>query len=64
MVDFCIPNMLDTYTVFKRQFETPIVKSRAPDCTSAEKKLGESQSKAASLKAEGCTTRADHFMRI
>ncbi len=34
----------DDYSVFKRVYETPILKSRAPDCTRKEKEMGESRS--------------------
>ncbi|KAF8920583.1 SNF2 family N-terminal domain-containing protein [Mucidula mucida] len=44
MADFCNPGLLDDYSVFKRVYETPILKSRAPDCTRKEKEMGESRS--------------------
>ncbi|KAF9045835.1 hypothetical protein BDZ89DRAFT_1155511 [Hymenopellis radicata] len=44
MADFCNPGLLDDYSVFKRVYETPILKSRAPDCTDKEKEMGESRS--------------------
>ncbi|KAK7472895.1 helicase [Stygiomarasmius scandens] len=44
MVDFCNPNLLDEYANFRRIYEVPILKSRAPDCTAKEAELGESRS--------------------
>jgi DNA repair and recombination protein RAD54B len=34
----------DDYATFRRVYEVPILKSRAPDCTDKELKLGEAQS--------------------
>ncbi|KAF9264199.1 hypothetical protein L218DRAFT_1076746 [Marasmius fiardii PR-910] len=44
MADFCNPGLLDEYSSFKRVYETPIVKSRAPGCESKESELGEKRS--------------------
>ncbi|KAE9401638.1 hypothetical protein BT96DRAFT_964962 [Gymnopus androsaceus JB14] len=44
MVDFCNPGLLDEYSAFRRLFETPILKSRAPGCTAKELELGEKRS--------------------
>uniref|UniRef100_A0A0W0FFX5 Uncharacterized protein n=1 Tax=Moniliophthora roreri TaxID=221103 RepID=A0A0W0FFX5_MONRR len=44
MADFCNPGLLDDYTSFKRTYENPIIKSRAPDCTTKELELGEKRS--------------------
>jgi len=35
---------LDEYANFRRIYEVPILKSRAPDCTAKEAELGESRS--------------------
>ncbi|KAI0045277.1 hypothetical protein FA95DRAFT_1561280 [Auriscalpium vulgare] len=44
MADFCNPGLLDDYNTFRRVYEVPIVRSRAPDCTKKEAELGESRS--------------------
>ncbi|OCH90260.1 hypothetical protein OBBRIDRAFT_731106 [Obba rivulosa] len=44
MADFCNPGLLDTYPNFRRLYETPILKSRAPGCTTEEKEIGEGRS--------------------
>ncbi|KAI0335474.1 hypothetical protein GY45DRAFT_1316794 [Cubamyces sp. BRFM 1775] len=44
MADFCNPGLLDDYSTFKRVYETPILKSRAPGCTAKETELGEARS--------------------
>ncbi|PVF93834.1 hypothetical protein CPB86DRAFT_85171 [Serendipita vermifera] len=49
MADFCNPGLLDEYLTFKRVFETPILASRMPDCSSKVLELG--RSRAAQLQA-------------
>ncbi|KAI9001004.1 SNF2 family N-terminal domain-containing protein [Trametes punicea] len=44
MADFCNPGLLDDYSTFKRVYETPILKSRAPGCSPKEAELGEARS--------------------
>ncbi|KAJ3805914.1 SNF2 family N-terminal domain-containing protein [Lentinula lateritia] len=44
MVDFCNPGLLDEYSAFRRLYEVPIMKSRAPGCTTKELELGEKRS--------------------
>ncbi|KAJ3826895.1 SNF2 family N-terminal domain-containing protein [Lentinula raphanica] len=44
MVDFCNPGLLDEYPAFRRLYEVPILKSRAPGCTTKELELGEKRS--------------------
>ncbi|KAJ3788608.1 P-loop containing nucleoside triphosphate hydrolase protein [Lentinula aff. detonsa] len=44
MVDFCNPGLLDEYSAFRRLYEVPILKSRAPGCTTKELELGEKRS--------------------
>ncbi|KAI6157426.1 P-loop containing nucleoside triphosphate hydrolase protein [Pisolithus tinctorius] len=51
MADFCNPGLLDDYPTFRRIYELPILKSRAPDCTPKELELGEAR--AAQLTAIG-----------
>ncbi|KIY48038.1 hypothetical protein FISHEDRAFT_44019 [Fistulina hepatica ATCC 64428] len=41
--DFCNPQLLDDYNTFKRVYETPILKGRAPDSTDKEHELGEAR---------------------
>lgn len=40
MTDFCNPGLLDSYTDFKKKYEIPIVKSRAPNCLKHEMEIG------------------------
>ncbi|KAH7915224.1 P-loop containing nucleoside triphosphate hydrolase protein [Hygrophoropsis aurantiaca] len=44
MASFCNPGLLDDYSTFRRVYEVPILKSRAPDCTSKETEIGEARS--------------------
>ncbi|KAJ3574655.1 hypothetical protein NP233_g1623 [Leucocoprinus birnbaumii] len=41
MAEFCNPGLFDDYPTFRRVYETPILKSRAPDATTKELELGE-----------------------
>ncbi|KAH8119362.1 P-loop containing nucleoside triphosphate hydrolase protein [Phellopilus nigrolimitatus] len=43
MSDFCNPGLLDDYSTFRRVFETPILKSRAPGCSAKELEIGEAR---------------------
>ncbi|KAK1077068.1 helicase [Friedmanniomyces endolithicus] len=45
MVDFVNPGLLNKYPVFKREFETPILKSQQPGASSKELEKGEARSK-------------------
>lgn len=49
MVDFVNPGLLETYAVFKKAFETPIVKSRQPGARKKDVELGKGRSEALSL---------------
>jgi DNA repair and recombination protein RAD54B len=40
---------VDEYSTFKRVYENPIIKSRAPDSTTKEVELGEARSAQASI---------------
>ncbi|KAH7888361.1 P-loop containing nucleoside triphosphate hydrolase protein [Phlebopus sp. FC_14] len=44
MADFCNPGLLDDYSTFRRVYEVPILKSRAPDRTAKELEIGEARS--------------------
>lgn len=44
MVDFVNPNILSKYTTFKREFETPIMKSRQPGAAEKDLEKGEARS--------------------
>ncbi|KIY62493.1 hypothetical protein CYLTODRAFT_438881 [Cylindrobasidium torrendii FP15055 ss-10] len=44
MADFCNPGLLETYATFKKVYESPILKSRDPQCSSKEAELGEARS--------------------
>ncbi|CAL1708125.1 unnamed protein product [Somion occarium] len=41
MADFCNPGLLGDYQSFRKLYEGPIMKSRAPDCSSKDKELGD-----------------------
>lgn len=43
MADFCNPGLLDEYSTFRRVYEVPILKSRAPDCPAKDTELGEAR---------------------
>ncbi|KDQ57711.1 hypothetical protein JAAARDRAFT_156637 [Jaapia argillacea MUCL 33604] len=44
MADFCNPDLLDDYSTFRRVYEQPILKSRAPGCTAKEAEIGKARS--------------------
>ena len=44
MVDFVNPGLLNKYTTFKREFETPILKSRQPAASAKDVEKGEARS--------------------
>lgn len=44
MVDFVNPGLLGKYNTFKKEFETPIMKSRQPEATALEKEKGQARS--------------------
>ncbi|GLB37249.1 putative SNF2 family N-terminal domain containing protein [Lyophyllum shimeji] len=43
MADFCNPGLLDEYSTFRRVYEVPILKSRAPDASSKDMEIGEAR---------------------
>ena len=43
MADFCNPGLLDDYSTFRKVFENPILKSRAPGCSAKEHELCEAR---------------------
>lgn len=43
MVDFVNPGVLENYSTFKKQFETPIVKSQEPGASKSTKDLGDAR---------------------
>ncbi|KAL8277804.1 hypothetical protein RQP46_009787 [Phenoliferia psychrophenolica] len=43
MVDFVNPGVLDSYAAFKKIFELAILRSRAPDASAQDRKLGEAR---------------------
>ncbi|KAH6914098.1 RAD54B protein [Coprinopsis sp. MPI-PUGE-AT-0042] len=43
MTEFCNPGLLDEYAIFKRVYETPILKSRAPEASAKEIEIGEAR---------------------
>ncbi|TBU32764.1 P-loop containing nucleoside triphosphate hydrolase protein [Dichomitus squalens] len=59
MADFCNPGLLDDYSTFKRVYETPILKSRAPGCSAKEAELGEARSAQLSTIAKSFVLRRD-----
>ncbi|KAF8520381.1 SNF2 family N-terminal domain-containing protein [Hysterangium stoloniferum] len=44
MTDFVNPGLLDDYTTFKRLYESPLLKSRTPGCSSKDLELGNARS--------------------
>ncbi|KAL5523808.1 hypothetical protein ACEPAG_7981 [Sanghuangporus baumii] len=43
MADFCNPGLLDDYSTFRKVFENPILKSRAPGCSAKELEIGKAR---------------------
>ncbi|KAI1786543.1 P-loop containing nucleoside triphosphate hydrolase protein [Ganoderma leucocontextum] len=62
MADFCNPGLLDDYSTFKRVYETPILKSRAPGCSGKEAELGEARSAQLSTIAKSFVLRREATM--
>ncbi|KAF8734996.1 hypothetical protein AX14_002955 [Amanita brunnescens Koide BX004] len=44
MVDFCNPGLLDDYSAFRRTYEVPILRGRAPDASAREAEVGKLRS--------------------
>lgn len=44
MIDFVNPGLLGTYATFRKEFENPILKARAPDATKKDKEKGAARS--------------------
>ncbi|KAG2066561.1 hypothetical protein BDR04DRAFT_1106542 [Suillus decipiens] len=59
MASFCNPGLLDDHATFRRVYEVPILKSRAPDCTDKELELGEARSAQLSLIAKSFVLRRE-----
>ncbi|KAI0940481.1 hypothetical protein AcW1_003665 [Taiwanofungus camphoratus] len=59
MADFCNPGLLDDYNTFRRVYETPILKSRAPGCSAKEIEIGESRSAQLAAVARSFVLRRD-----
>jgi DNA repair and recombination protein RAD54B len=43
MTAILLPRRLDDYSTFRRVYEVPILRSRAPDCTAKEREMGEAR---------------------
>lgn len=59
MANFCNPGLLDDHATFRRVYEVPILKSRAPDCTEKELEVGEARSAQLSLIAKSFVLRRE-----
>ncbi|CCM04370.1 uncharacterized protein FIBRA_06543 [Fibroporia radiculosa] len=59
MADFCNPGLLDDYNIFRKVYETPILKSRAPGSSAKETELGEARSAQLSAIARSFVLRRD-----
>ncbi|TIC33683.1 hypothetical protein E3Q10_00704 [Wallemia mellicola] len=55
MTEFCNPGLLDTYASFKKKYETPIMRSRAPNCSKGDLEIGRQRS-------EGLSALNDQFV--
>ncbi|KIJ67587.1 hypothetical protein HYDPIDRAFT_127687 [Hydnomerulius pinastri MD-312] len=59
MADFCNPGLLDDYSTFRKVYEAPILKSRAPDRTTKELEIGEGRSSQLSAIAKSFVLRRE-----
>ncbi|KAK2467800.1 hypothetical protein APHAL10511_000095 [Amanita phalloides] len=59
MVDFCNPGLLDDYATFRRVYEAPILKGRAPNATSLEVEAGKLRSAQLHAAAKSFVLRRD-----
>ncbi|KAJ8522744.1 hypothetical protein ONZ45_g754 [Pleurotus djamor] len=59
MAEFCNPGLLDDYQTFRRIYEVPILKSRAPDATAKEIEMGTGRSAQLSTVAKSFVLRRD-----
>ncbi|KAI5123982.1 hypothetical protein M0805_006394 [Coniferiporia weirii] len=59
MADFCNPGLLDDYSVFRKVFENPILKSRAPGCSAKELEVGEARHEQLQTVAKSFVLRRD-----
>lgn len=57
MVDFVYPGLFDQYSVFKRVFEDPIVRSRQQHCSEQALELGKKRNKALGMVTRGIILR-------
>ncbi|WFD28437.1 helicase [Malassezia nana] len=57
MVDFVYPGLFDQYSVFKRVFEDPIMRSRLQHCSEEALKLGRARNKALATVTKGVIIR-------
>ncbi|WFC99495.1 helicase [Malassezia yamatoensis] len=57
MVDFVYPGMFDNYSVFKRVFEDPIMRSRVQHCAPSVAELGRARSQALQMVTKGVILR-------
>ncbi|EJT99579.1 hypothetical protein DACRYDRAFT_109677 [Dacryopinax primogenitus] len=57
MAEFCNPGLLGQYNDFKRIYEQPIVRARAPNCTEKNKEIGEARSSQLSSTAKSFVLR-------
>ncbi|WFD43583.1 helicase [Malassezia psittaci] len=57
MVDFVYPGMFDHYSVFKRVFEDPIMRSRVQHCAPSVAELGRARSQALQMVTKGVILR-------
>jgi DNA repair and recombination protein RAD54B len=62
IVEFCNPGVIGTPGVFRRVYEEPIVRSKQPDATTEERKLGEARAlELARLVSLFCLRRTDEI---
>ncbi|KAH0589308.1 hypothetical protein H2248_005070 [Termitomyces sp. 'cryptogamus'] len=59
MTDFCNPGLLDEYSIFKRVYEIPILKSRAPDASPKDIEIGEARTAQLLIVAKSFVLRRD-----
>ncbi|KAF8348116.1 P-loop containing nucleoside triphosphate hydrolase protein [Amanita rubescens] len=59
MVDFCNPRLLDDYSAFRRTYEVPILRGRAPDASTREVEIGKLRSAQLHTIAESFVLRRD-----
>jgi hypothetical protein len=60
--DFACPGLLDSYSAFSKIYEKPILKSRAPGCSTKDQELGQARAEKVNRHVGGAVSVIHHFL--